>query len=90
MERDLTEEKLLEIGFEKITVPVEESLDDHEYYYFCYELFNGEALITNQSSDDVVDGLYDVSFFHMEDAGKYSTVKQLTDLINGINSVRDV
>jgi hypothetical protein len=90
MKRNLTEEKLIELGFEKIIVPVEESLDDYEYYYFTYELFDNECLMTIQSSDEADDGLYDVSFFHMESAPKYSTSKQVQDLINAIKSVENV
>lgn len=83
MKRNLTEEKLIELGFEKEIVYQEESLDDHNYHYFCYELFNGECLIT-QTNDEITDGLYDVEFFTMGDAGKYSTSKQVQDLINSI------
>ena len=84
-ERDLTEEKLIELGFVKEVVEPEESLEDKPYYYYAYELYNGECLLT-QSNDERKDEFYDVEFFMMENAGKFQNSVQLSDMIKMIKS----
>ena len=78
--KDIKENKLLEMGFEKVEVTPEESGDPEGYHYFCYELGNGECLLT-QSNDEAVDGLYSVEFLTIPDIGKFWNSKDVRDLI---------
>jgi hypothetical protein len=79
----LTEEVLIELGFERIDVSAEESGDD-EYHYFIYELNDDEyddlSIISNDSND-AENGLYSVELFNH--IGKtYKTKNQVLKLIN--------
>lgn len=84
---DLTEEKLLKIGFEKFLEPAKETGNEHDYYYFTYELFNKECLITN-ANDETNNGLYEVTIFNMPDAGVFDNEEQVINLIETIKSGR--
>lgn len=85
-ERNLTENILIELGFEKTIVPPEEAGDERGYYYFTYELYNGNCLISN--SDDMCDnnGCYDITIFNMEDAGIFDNIDVVENLIKAIKT----
>ena len=83
--RDLTEEKLIELGFIKEVVEPEESLEDKPYHYYAYELYNGECLIT-QTNDERKDEFYDAEFFMMDSAGSFHNSVQISDMIKMIKS----
>ena len=80
--KDLTEEKLLELGFTKVVVPVEESLDDHEYYYFVFDFDTGGGLFTIEASDNVEEGLYSVELGDVEALGPFDNSEDVERLIN--------
>lgn len=82
MKKDLTEDKLLELGFKKITVTPQESGYYKTFYYFVYDLFNGECLLTDDEIGD--DDLFSVSFLGMSDAGKFWNSDDVKDIIKSI------
>ena len=88
--KDLTEEKLFEMGFEKVLVPIEESFDDHEYYYFKYDFNRGGGLLTEQCSDEAKDGLYSVELSDIESLGPFNDSEDVQRLINLAKSVGHV
>lgn len=47
----ITEEGLIDLGFEKVDVPVEESGNFEHYYYYQYKLGNGGVLISSDSTE---------------------------------------
>lgn len=68
--KNITEKDLLAMGFEKIQVTPEESGDPEGYYYFCYELGNGECLLTQANKErDAI--FYSVEFLNIPDLGKF-------------------
>jgi hypothetical protein len=47
----MTEDQLVELGFEKILVPMEESGNDEEYYFYNYKLNNDINLVSTDSTE---------------------------------------
>ena len=47
----MTEEELIEEGFERIDVPIEESGDETDYYYYRFSLGRGFALYSSENTD---------------------------------------
>jgi len=47
----MTEEELIEEGFERIDVPVEESGDETDYYYYRLSFGSGLGLYSSESND---------------------------------------
>lgn len=47
----MTEDSLIELGFEKIYVPVEESGDEKDYYYYNYKLNEDINLVSSDSTE---------------------------------------
>ena len=45
------EDELIHLGFEKVDVPIEESGNAEDYYYYQYDLGNGMALISTDSTE---------------------------------------
>jgi len=84
--KDLTEEKLLEMGFEKVIVPIEESFDDHEYSYFKYDFSKGGGLLTVQCSDEAKDGLYSVELSDIESCLLYTSPSPRDGLLSRMPS----
>jgi hypothetical protein len=83
--KDLTEEKLVEIGFKKNNVTPEEAGSEFGYSYFTLELFNGECLLT-QSDDECEDDLYFVTFLDMESAGKFWDSHIIVEMVKLLKS----
>jgi len=77
--KKLTEEQLVELGFKKAEVSAEESGEDIGYYYYTYELGNGECLLTNTNDDE---DRYFVEFLSIPDLGKFRDVENLKNLID--------
>lgn len=82
-QKDLTEKKLLELNFKKKNVSPEEAGDDEGYYYFTYDLFNAECLIT-QADNERDNEFYSVEFLNMPDAGKFWNSNQIIRIIQSI------
>lgn len=47
----LREDELIELGFEKVEVPVEESGNEQDYYYYTHRLGQGCAFISSDSTE---------------------------------------
>ena len=47
----MTEEELIEEGFERIDVPVKESGDKNDYYYYRLSVGNGFGLYSSESNN---------------------------------------
>lgn len=76
--KDITEKKLIKLGFKRQDV-TEEEAGDKPYYYFTYEI-GGLCLISN-SNDECVDGMYVIEFFDYSDTVRFNDIKTLTDLV---------
>lgn len=87
--KDLTEEKLIELGFVKEVITKEESLEENDQHYFVYELFNGECLMT-QTDQEREDEFYYVEFYVMEGAGKFWNYTQVETILRIIKSGENV
>jgi len=83
--KDLTDKKLLEIGFKKNNVTPEEAGTEFGYSYFTLELFSGECLLT-QSNDECDGGLYYVTFLSMDGAGKFWNSDVIVEMVKLIKS----
>jgi hypothetical protein len=75
----MTEEQLLELGFEK-EYSIEEVDGKPEYYYFIKDITRGLTFITN-ASDEVVDGEWYVEFFDTEIPVRYCEFDRVKSLI---------
>lgn len=81
--RKLTEEVLLELGFEKVIVTAEES-GDNEFYYFTLDLTgDGRECLISDASDQVDNGEFVVDMFNTELGTCYTDedVKTLYDAL---------
>lgn len=47
----MTEEELIEEGFERIDVPIEESGDEEDYYYYKFSFGKGFGLYSSENTD---------------------------------------
>lgn len=47
----MTEEELIEEGFERIDVPIEESGNEEDYYYYRYSLGSSFSLYSSENTD---------------------------------------
>lgn len=47
----MTENELIEAGFERVDVPVEESGNKNDYYYYTLKVCEGFDLISDDSDD---------------------------------------
>lgn len=54
----MKEEDLINIGFEKVEVPVEESGDKTDYYYYKYDLSDSITLVSVASDEAKDDNWY--------------------------------
>jgi len=57
----MTEEELIEEGFERIDVPVEESGDETDYHYYRYSFGSGYGLYSSESNN-TLNNKWTVSF----------------------------
>lgn len=48
----MRKEDLIESGFEMVFVPIEESGDEADYYYYKYEI-NPDVILLSNSSDEI-------------------------------------
>jgi hypothetical protein len=78
----LTEQHLLDLGFERIDVPKEQSGDDNDFYYYDLDI-NGLGLI---SSDSDSKDILNVSIFNYDGLNvyDYETLKELIDVLKKI------
>lgn len=61
----MKEQELIDEGFTKVEVPVEESGDQTDYYYYTYE-FNKDFVLTSDSSDEITRDKWTVSCYDID------------------------
>jgi len=76
--KKITEENLLDLGFERHDVGIEES-GDKSFYYFTFEI--GSLCLLSNSDDECIDGMYAIEFLDYSDAVRFNDIKTLTDLV---------
>jgi len=86
--KNLTEERLLDLGFEKVTVSPDESLEDRCYCYFIYGSYDALSLISNTDDDPKTNGYYYVEFFNYPDEGKMFSYRKVKKLIKLLESIK--
>lgn len=83
--KNIAEKELLNLGFERQDVSVEES-GDKPFYYFTLDI-GGLCLISN-ADDECIDRMYSVQFFDYDDAVTFVDVETLTKLVELLLSCR--
>ena len=76
----MTEQELQSLGFNKVCVPVEESGDAKNYYYYSLSL-SGDAILISDANDEIInDDLDD----HLSEDNNPNNLQQtnITDLNN--------
>ena len=81
----IQEQDLLELGFEKIKVSIEES-GDKAFYYFTFEI--GDLCLITCANDECVDDGYTVEFFDYLNSVVFTNLTALEDLIKILNGNR--
>lgn len=72
----MTEQEIISCGFKKIDVPVEESGDKNNYYYYMYQL-SDTITLTSNASDEVLNN----NWYIVGDLGDCVTITELSDLL---------
>lgn len=70
----MTEQELIEEGFERIDVLTEESGDKNDYYYYSLEL-NKEFVLISDESDEITNNQWTVHCYEID-----VTIKDITDI----------
>jgi hypothetical protein len=70
----MTEQELIEEGFERVDVLTEESGDKNDYYYYSLEL-NPNFVLTSDESDEIVNSQWQVYCYEID-----VTVKDIEDV----------
>jgi len=78
----MKEKELIDLGFKKVIVPVEES-GDFEFYYFVYDFSDSLSLISN-ADNERIDGEFEIEFFN-KDEFSFNNVDDIKILIDVIN-----
>jgi hypothetical protein len=79
--KNLTEEKLLQIGFDKVVVTAEES-GDNEFFYFVKQLGDEyDPELISDGSDEITDGLFSVELFDQNGFGYCENDVEVNELI---------
>jgi len=78
--RDITEEILKTLGFDKEIVSPFEAGSIEGFYYFTYDLGDSECLISN-ANDQATDGFYSIEIFNIPSVGKFENEEDLKNLI---------
>jgi len=80
----MTEQDIIDLGFERVDVTAEESGYLRDWYFYTYDFTNGLSLISNNKTDAETKGWY-VEFFNTEDKIRFTRNKDLHRLIKIIN-----
>lgn len=80
----MTEDQLVELGFDKIMVPMEESGNDEDYYFYNYKLNDDINLV---STDNTESGKrnWKVSIDYWGELNSVEDISSLIDLFKRIN-----
>jgi len=79
----MTEQDLIELGFEKNDITAEESGYQNDWYYYTYDFVNNLSLISCDNEEAQIKGWY-IEVFEAETIQFYTAedVKKLIDIIN--------
>jgi hypothetical protein len=80
----MKEQDLIDLGFERTDVSVEESGED-PFHYYTYDFTNGFSLITS-ANDEAVDNKWFVEIFNTEDEIRFTDKQDVSNLIELINA----
>lgn len=80
----MTEQDLIELGFERNDITAEESGYKRDWYYYIYVFANVLSLISNDDMDAENKGWY-VEFFDTEDKIQFTDTYDVQELIKIIN-----
>jgi hypothetical protein len=77
----ITEEHLLQLGFNRRDVSIEESGDDDAYYYFTYDIGTFSLITSEGGSKSMSVEIFDYDEFKIRD---YETLVELINILNKI------
>lgn len=77
----ITEEHLLQLGFNRRDVSIEESGDDDAYYYFTYDIGTFSLITSEGNSKSMSVEIFDYDEFKIRD---YETLVELINILNKI------
>ena len=83
----MTEQDLIDLGFEKNIETAEDSGSPNDWHYYTYDFCKGLSLIT-QASDQVKNGEWYVEFFEVEDDIRFTDRDHLSSLMDKIELAR--
>ena len=75
----MTEQELIELGFERVDVSEQES-GGKAFYYYTYDIGNGTISLISQSNDEVENSNWHVEVFD-DTHIRFETVEDLTKFI---------
>ena len=75
----MTEQELIELGFERVDVSKQES-GDKAFYYYTYDIGNGTISLISQSNDEVENSNWHVEVFEYTSI-RFETIEDLTEFI---------
>ena len=81
----MTEQDLIELGFERKDIDAEESGDPKGYHYYVYDFAKGFSLIT-PASDEVVDDEWYVDVFETDEKIRFISPVFVDAIITVINN----
>jgi hypothetical protein len=70
----MTEQELIEAGFERVDVLTEESGDKNDYYYYSLKL-NSDFVLISDESDEIVNSQWQVYCYEID-----VTIKDIEDV----------
>ena len=83
----ITEQDLIDIGFERTDVPPEESGDNYEWYYYTLSVCQIDFI--TMESDKVEDGAWSVEFFNTYPPIKITNLETFKTLYNTLKTIED-
>ena len=86
--KNITEKKLIELGFEKQDVTEKDACGDNPFYYFTYEI--GSICLISNSNDECIKGKYCVGLFDHPDIGDFYDYKTVFFLITAFKCAKKI
>jgi hypothetical protein len=83
---NITEKKLIFLGFKRQEVSQEDSGDNAPFYYYTYDI-KDLCLISN-TNDDCVKNKWYVELYDYTELGKFRDINKLYDFIKILKSLR--
>ncbi len=85
--KQITDKKLLKLGFNRIIVTPKEANAPVGYYYFVYNVGDNKSiLITNTSDECPTHDTFYVEFFDVPELGKFYNLKSVKKLVKLLKS----